>query len=203
DEILGIYLNKSFFGNRAYGIVAAAEFYYGKTLDELTLAQAAMLASIPKFPSSGNPIINPDRAMIRRDYALQRMHELGFIDQARYQAAVAEPNDASPHEPPVELEASYVAEMVRQSMVDRYGADAFTGGFRAHTTLQSRIQEGANAGIRAALHAYDRRHGWRGAEGHVELPEAVTPQQVQQALRDYRNVAGLTPALATSIGNEE
>lgn len=203
DEILGIYLNKSFFGNRAYGIVAAAEFYYGKTLEELTLAQAAMLASIPKFPSSGNPIINPERAMIRRNYALQRMHELGFIDEASYQAAVAEPNDASPHEPPVELEASYVAEMVRQSMVDRYGADAFTGGFRAHTTLQSHIQEGANAGIRAALHAYDRRHGWRGAEGHVELPETVTPQQVQQALRDYRNVAGLTPALVTSIGNEE
>lgn len=203
DEILGIYLNKSFFGNRAYGIVAAAEFYYGKTLDELTLAQAAMLASIPKFPSSGNPIINPDRAMIRRDYALQRMHELGFIDQARYQAAVAEPNDASPHEPPVELEASYVAEMVRQSMVDRYGADAFTGGFRAHTTLQSRIQEGANSGLQSALHAYDRRHGWRGAEGHVELPDTISPQQAQQALRDYRSIAGLLPALVTSVSSEE
>lgn len=203
DEILGLYLNKSFFGNRAYGIVAAAEFYYGKTLEELTLAEAATLASIPKFPSSGNPIINPERAMIRRNYALLRMHELDFIDQAQYQAAVAEPNRASPHEPPVELEASYVAEMVRQTMVDRYGADAFTGGYRAYTTLDSRIQEAANSGIRAALSAYDRRHGWRGAEGHVELPETVTPAFAQQALRDYRQLGGLLPALVTSVGQTE
>ncbi len=203
DEILGLYLNKSFFGNRAYGIVAAAEFYYGKTLDELTLAEAAMLASIPKFPSSGNPIINPERALIRRNYALLRMHELGFIDQTQYQTAQAEPDRASPHEPPVELEASYVAEMVRQWMVDRYGADAFTGGYRAHTTLDSRIQEAANSGIRAALSAYDRRHGWRGAEGHVELPEAVTPAFAQQALRDYPQLGGLLPALVTQVGQTE
>ncbi len=203
DEILGLYLNKSFFGNRAYGIVAAAEFYYGKTLDELTLSEAATLASIPKFPSSGNPIINPERAMIRRNYALLRMQELGFIDQNQYQAAVADPNRAAPHEPPVELEASYVAEMVRQTMVDRYGADAFTGGYRAHTTLDSRIQEAANSSIRAALSAYDRRHGWRGAEGHVELPDAIAPAFAQQALRDYRQLGGLLPALVTSVGTDD
>ena len=203
DEILGLYLNKSFFGNRAYGIVAAAEFYYGKTLDELTLSEAATLASIPKFPSSGNPIINPERAMIRRNYALLRMLELGFIDQNQYQAAVAEPSRASPHEPPIELEASYVAEMVRQTMVDRYGADALTGGYRAYTTLDSRVQEAANSGIRSALLAYDRRHGWRGAEGHVELPQVVTPAFAQQALRDYRQLGGLLPALVTVVGQNE
>ncbi|MCX7556429.1 penicillin-binding protein 1A [Xanthomonadaceae bacterium JHOS43] len=203
DEILGLYLNKSFFGNRAYGIVAAAEFYYGKTLEQLTLPEAAMLASIPKFPSSGNPIVNPERAMIRRNYALLRMQELGFIDQQHYQTAVAEPSRASRHEPPVELEASYVAEMVRQTMVDRYGADAFTGGYRAHTTLESRIQEAANSSIRSALLAYDRRHGWRGAEGHVDLPEAVTPAFAQQALRDYRQLGGLLPALVTSVGQND
>ncbi|HMN34290.1 MAG TPA: penicillin-binding protein 1A [Chiayiivirga sp.] len=202
DEILGIYLNKSFFGNRAYGIVAAAEFYYGKPLEQLSLAEAATLASIPKFPSSGNPIINPERAMIRRNYVLQRMFELGFVDEADYRAAVAEPDRSTPHEPPVELEASYVAEMVRQRMVDRYGADAFTGGYQAYTTIDSRIQEAANAGIRTALLAYDRRHGWRGAEGHAELPDALTPSVVQQALRDYRALGGLQPALVTSIGTD-
>ncbi len=203
DEILGLYLNKSFFGNRAYGIVAAAEFYYGKTLAELSLAEAATLASIPKFPSSGNPVINPERAMVRRNYALARMRELGFIDEDDYQAALAEPNHASPHEPPLELEASYVAEMVRQKMVDRYGANAFTGGYRAYTTLDSRIQEAANGAIRSALLSYDRRHGWRGAEGHVELPDPITPELAQQALRDYRLLGGLMPALVTQVGSDE
>ena len=203
EEILGLYLNKSFFGNRAYGIVAAAEFYYGKTLDELSLAEAAMLASIPKFPSSGNPVINPDRAMIRRNYALLRMRDLGFIDAADYQSALAEPNHATPHEPPMELEASYVAEMVRQTMVDRFGADAFTSGYRAYTTLDSRIQEAANGAVRTALLAYDRRHGWRGAEGHVELTDTAVPGFVQETLRDFRVLGGLSPALVTHVSDAE
>ncbi len=203
DEILGLYLNKSFFGNRAYGIVAAAEFYYGKTLDQLSLAEAAMLASIPKFPSSGNPVINPARARIRRDYALTRMRELGFVTEDDYRAALAEPDHATPHEPPVELEASYVAEMVRQTMVDRHGADAFTSGFRAYTTLDSRIQEAANSGIRANLLAYDRRHGWRGAEAHLDLPDSLTPDAAQQALRDYRAFGGLTPALVLAADEND
>ena len=199
DEILGLYLNKSFFGNRAYGVVAAAEFYYGKTLPELSLAEAATLASIPKFPSSGNPVINPRRAMVRRNYALIRMRELGFIQEDEYQAALAEPSHAAPHEPPVELEASYVAEMVRQAMVNRYGADAFTSGYRAYTTLDSRIQEAANGALRSALQSYDRRHGWRGAEGHIELSGPVTPELVEQTLRDYRSLGGLVPALVTQV----
>lgn len=203
EEILGLYLNKSFFGNRAYGIVAAAEFYYGKTLDELSLAEAAMLASIPKFPSSGNPVINPNRAMIRRNYALLRMRELGFIDEAEYQAALAEPNHASPHEPPMELEASYVAEMVRQTMVDRYGAEAFTGGYRAYTTLDSDTQLAANDALRSALLAYDRRHGWRGAEGHIEPPETFTPGFVQETLRDFRTLGGLLPAVVTQVSADD
>lgn len=199
DEILGLYLNKSFFGNRAYGIVAAAEFYYGKTLDELTLAETATLASIPKFPSSGNPVINPERAMVRRNYALLRMHELGMIDADAYQAALAEPSRASPHEPPVELEASYVAEMVRQAMVDRYGAEAFNGGYRAWTTLDSRIQEAANGAIRSALLAYDRRHGWRGAEARIEMPPEPAPGFAQNALRDLHPLGGLLPALVLEV----
>ena len=122
DEIFELYLNKSFFGNRAYGVAAAAEFYYGKSLDELTLAEAATLASIPKFPSSGNPIINPSRALERRDYVLLRMREEGFITPEVERAAQAEPIAASPHAPEIEAEAPYVADRVRAEMDQRYGA---------------------------------------------------------------------------------
>ncbi len=203
DEILGLYLNKSFFGNRAYGIVAAAEFYYGKTLDQLTLPEAAMLASIPKFPSSGNPVINPARALLRRDYVLQRMQEIGFIDAATLAAAQAEPDRAFPHEPPIELEASYVAEMVRQQAMDRYGADAMTGGYRIVTTLDSRAQDAANTALRNALLTYDRRHGWRGAEANTEVPADAGPAQWQDALAAYRTIAGLAPALVTSVEKQQ
>jgi penicillin-binding protein 1A len=199
DEIFELYLNKSFFGNRAYGIVAAAEFYYGKPLDQLSIAEAATLASIPKFPSSGNPIINPDRAKIRRDYVLQRMEELGYINADERRQAQAEPSHAHPHEPPIELEAPYVAEMVRQAAVDRYGADALNGGYRIYTTLDSRAQEAATLAIRNALIAYDRRHGWRGAEANVPLVATDTPENWQQELRDYRAIAGLQPGLVTEV----
>jgi penicillin-binding protein 1A len=199
DEILELYLNKIFFGNRAYGVVAAAEFYYGKSLDQLTLAEAAMLASIPKFPSSGNPITNPDRAMLRRNYVLERMHEVGFIGADELKAAQAEPARAHPHEPPIELEAPYVAEMVRQAAVDRYGDEAFTGGYHVYTTLDSKAQEAATLAIRDALLSYDRRHGWRGAEANVALGQDATPESMQQELRDYRAIAGLQPALVTEV----
>src|SRR5690606_5255287 len=143
DEILELYLNKSFFGNRAYGIAAAAEYYYGKDLDELTLAEAATLASIPKFPSSGNPIVNPERALIRRNYVLQRMREEGMISEAEELAARAEPIDAAPHEPEPEVDAPYVAEMVRVEMEQRYGAEATTSGLQVFTTLVAEDQAAA------------------------------------------------------------
>ena len=143
DEILELYLNKSFFGNRAYGVAAAADYYYGKSLDELTLAQAATLASIPKFPSSGNPIINPDRALVRRNYVLLRMREEGMITVEQERAAQAAPMDASPHEPKVEVEAPYVAEMVRAEMEQRYGAEATTSGLSVYTTLDGAHQAAA------------------------------------------------------------
>src|SRR3546814_2958550 len=120
DEIFQLYLNKSFFGNRSYGIAAAAEFYYGKKLDELDLDEMASLAAIPKFPSSGNPLSNPERAQERRDdYVLARMAELGFVSEAEAAAARAVPMHASPHERPIEVQAPYVAEMVRREMIAR------------------------------------------------------------------------------------
>ncbi|MDX2298314.1 MAG: penicillin-binding protein 1A [Xanthomonadaceae bacterium] len=198
DEILELYLNKSFFGNRAYGVAAAAEFYYGKPLAELSLAQAATLASIPKFPSSGNPISNPARALVRRDYVLQRMFENGFIDRQQLAAAIAEPQTASPHEPPVEVDAPYVAEMVRQAVVDRYGPDALVSGLKVYTTLVADEQQAGNRAVYAGLNEYDRRHGWRGAEAHWELGAAVDRPALSARLRAIETVAELQPALVLS-----
>lgn len=196
DEILELYLNKIFFGNRAYGVAAAAEFYYGKTLDELTIAEAATLAGIPKFPSSANPISNPRRAMERRDhYVLPRMHELGFITAEELAAARAEPNNARPHEPPVEVDAPYVAEMVRQAMEERFGAEALTAGFRVTTTLRSADQNAAVAAVRNGLSEYDQRHGWRGAEGRIDGMEGLDGEALARELSRYPAIPGLQPAL--------
>ncbi|MGO1893979.1 MAG: transglycosylase domain-containing protein, partial [Luteimonas sp.] len=171
DEILELYLNKSFFGHRSYGVAAAAEFYYGKSLDELSLDEAATLASIPKFPSSGNPVTNPERARIRRDYTMLRMHELGYIDAATERAGKAVPMHAQPHEPPVEVYAPYVAEMVRREMIARYGGDVLTKGYHVTTTIDPGYQAAAEQALREGLVTYDHRYGWSGAERTFELAD--------------------------------
>lgn len=199
DEIFELYLNKSFFGNRAYGVAAAAEFYYGKSLDQLTLGEAAMLASIPKFPSSGNPIINPERALVRRNYVLQRMREENLITPAQEQAAQAEPVNASPHEPKIEVEAPYVAEMVRAEMEQRYGAEATTSGLKVYTTLDSTHQTAAALAVRSGLMEYDRRRGWRGAEAQLEVPEGEAVDAMRKRLRPYPTVGGLSAVLVTGV----
>lgn len=199
DEIFELYLNKIFFGNRAYGIAAAAEFYYGKTLDQLSLHEAAMLAGIPKFPSSANPLSNPRRALVRRDYILQRMLELGFITREQHDLAVATPDPARPHEPEVHVEAPYVAEMVRQAMVERFGDDALTSGYRVTTTLRAKDQNAAVKALRDGLLDYDRRHGWRGAEGRVEEIGALGANGFESALRRYPLISGVPAGIVTGI----
>lgn len=206
DEILELYLNKSFFGNRAYGIAAAADFYYGKSLHELELHQAAMLAGIPKFPSSGNPLTNPERARVRRDYILLRMFEVGFIDASSYRNAVATPDDSSPHDPAIELEAPYVAEMVRQYAVERYGADATTEGLQVIATVHADGQAAANESLRMSLLDYDRRHGWRGPERRIEVPSggvADASSGLLAQLRETAAIGGLIPALVVSVEAQE
>lgn len=193
DEIFELYLNKSFFGNRAYGVAAAAEFYYGKTLDQLTLDEAATLASIPKFPSSGNPITNPERARIRRDYVLQRMRELGYITRAEEAAARAVPMHAAPHEPPIEVHAPYVAEMVRQQMVERFGGDVLTRGYHVTTTIDPKLQAAAQRAVIDGLLVYEHRRGWRGPEQRLEI--AAAPEQLRAELRKLPVLGGLQPAL--------
>ena len=195
DEIFELYLNKSFFGNRAYGVAAAAEFYFGKQLGELTLDEMASLAAIPKFPSSGNPISNPERARERRDYILQRMAALKFVEPAEAAAAQAAAMHATPHERPVEVYAPYVAEMVRQEMIARFGAEALTRGYHVTTTIDPVLQLAADKAVRDGLHTYDRRHGWRGAADHVDLPAGEDAATARQRLRPVFPQGELRPAL--------
>ncbi len=197
NEILELYLNKIFLGQRAYGIGAAAQVYYGRSLDELDLAQTAMIAGLPKAPSRFNPVANPERAILRRNYVLGRMHELGFIDDQRYRDAVAAAVTARVHGLDVEVDAPYVAEMVRADLEQRFGAAAFSAGYRVYTTIDGRRQQAATTALRAALLAYDERHGYRGAERHVELP----PDQagVRALLDTLPVVGGLPPALVVAV----
>jgi penicillin-binding protein 1A len=195
DEIFQLYLNKSFFGNRAYGIAAAAEYYYGKKLNELTLDEMATLASIPKFPSSGNPITNPERAKLRRDYVLQRMRELRFISRDEEAAAQAAPMHAAPHEPPVQVYAPYVAEMVRQEMLARFGGDVLTRGYHVTTTIDPNLQAAAQQAVRDGLEQYDHRHGWRGPEQHFDLAPDETAAVASARVRNVAVQGGLQPAV--------
>ena len=199
DEILGLYLNKSFFGNRAYGVAAAAEFYYGKKLVDLTLDEAATLAGIPKFPSSGNPLNNPERARIRRDnYILPRMAELGFVSRAQADAARAVPMHASPHERTIEVYAPYVAEMVRQEMVARFGEDVLNKGYHVTTTIDPALQAAADKAIVDGMRVYDHRHGWRKPAQQVQIPAGADTAAIGKLVRNVPAQAGLLPAVVTA-----
>ena len=203
DEILGLYLNKSFFGNRAYGVAAAAEFYYGKKLGELTLDEAATLAGTPKFPSSGNPLDNPERNRERRDhYILPRMAQLGYVGAAEAEAAKSVPMHAAPHERQIEVYAPYVAEMVRQEMIARYGEDVLNKGYHVTTTIDPALQAAAEKAVIDGMRVYDHRHGWRKPEQKVEIPAGADSKAIARLLRGTPAQNGLLPAVVTgSSGN--
>ncbi len=201
DEILELYLNKSFFGNRAYGVGAAAEFYYGKSLDALDLDEMASLAAIPKFPSSGNPLSNPERARERRDvYVLARMQELGYITAAEASAARATDMHASPHEPRIEVYAPYIAEMVRLEMVARYGGDVLTKGLHVTTTIDPTMQAAAELAVRSGLAAYDHRYGWVQPEQTFDLAADEDAATTAARLRGTPAQGGLLPAIVVRAG---
>ncbi len=161
DEILELYLNKIYLGHRAYGVAAAAQVYYGKTLSELTLAEQAMLAGLPKAPSKYNPISNPERALQRRNYALDKMLSLNYISQQEFTEALNQPVTASLHHQATELDAPYVAEMTRNQVYELYGDDTYTTGLKVFTTIRSQLQNTATRALRNTLHEYDQRHGYR------------------------------------------
>lgn len=198
-EILELYFNKIFLGHRAYGIEAAAQVYYGKSIQELDLAQLAMIAGLPKAPSVNNPLANPARALERRNWILGRMLELGYIDQQAHDEASERPVTARYHGPAVALEAGHVAEMVRQEVVARYGTASYTDGYVAHATIDSRLQRRAQQAVVDSLLAYDRRHGYRGPE--AELVDDPTPdrQHWLEALRARPGYGGLRAAVVTAV----
>lgn len=162
DEILALYLNKIFFGYRSYGVAAAAKTYYGKELQNLTLAESAMLAGIPQAPSSINPLSNPKAALLRREHVLNRMLHYGYITQDEYLNAVKTPETASHHEINVELHAPYVTEMVRLALLKRWGDDIYTTGLQIYTTIDSKLQNYANVATKRAIIQYEQRHGYKG-----------------------------------------
>ena len=203
EEILTLYLNKIYLGNSAYGVSAAAEVYYGKTLQELTLPEFAMIAGLPKAPSRYNPIANPDRAQLRRDYVLRRMWEVGHISKQDYELAIQEPITASYHSRNVEVYAPYVAEMVRTRLIKEYGDEAYNMGLNVYTTIKAKHQKASNTAIQSALLAYDRRHGFRGAKNKLPLSEDMSGEDYEQALSNFSSIGPLTPAVVTATKKEQ
>jgi penicillin-binding protein 1A len=219
EQIFELYMNKIFLGHRAYGAEAAAQVYYGKSIRDLDLPQWAMIAGLPKAPSAYNPITNPERALSRRNWILRRMFRTGMIDREQYDAARATPVDVRYHGPAPELDASYLAEMVRSEVVQRYGTEqAYTAGLRVYTTVDGKRQAAAVSALRAGLHEYDERHGWRGAEATLELadlpplpeinaePDEEALQTIARwasLLRPFTAIAGLEPAIVVSTAEQE
>lgn len=200
QEILTLYLNKIFLGQRAYGVGAAAEVYFGKPLGELTLAETATVAGLPQAPSRDNPVANAERAKLRRAYVLRRMRETAVIDAAQEAEAAAEPMTAQLHGPVTEIEAPYVAEMARADALERYGEQIYTAGYRVITTIDSRLQHAANGALRVGLIEYDRRHGYRGPLARVELTHGQSAAELATLLEPHPSINALQPALVVEVG---
>lgn len=199
-EILELYLNKIYLGQRAYGVGAAAQVYYGVDLSQLSLAQMAMIAGLPKAPSRYNPVANPQRALIRRNYVLARMRSLDFISAEQYEQAQHEIDQARVHASAAVVEAPYVAEMVRAELVRRYGEEqTYSRGLNVYTTLGSLHQATANAALRAGLLKYDQDHGYRGPERRVTLPIPPAPAAVAGLLHNDTILGGLHPAIVVGV----
>jgi penicillin-binding protein 1A len=199
DHILELYINQIYLGQRAYGFAAAAQVYYGKPLNELNVAEMAMLAGLPKAPSRYNPFANPKRATARQQYVLRRMHDLRFIDDNAYQAALNDHSKLRQSRQIRDLAADYVAEIIRQAMYERYKDDIYSSGLKVYTTILKKNQEAANAAILQGILDYDRRHGYRGPEKivHPQPTEGDEANWMDKALDDIEGFNGLIPAVVT------
>ena len=203
QEIFELYFNRIFLGHRAYGFEAAAQVYYGKNISELSLAQHAMLAGVPKAPSRINPVSGPEAGLHRRDWILGRMYELGYIDREQFNRAIGEPDNARLHSARLGFDAQYAAEMARQDMVQRYGLAAYTNGYHVYTTISSSLQRSANQAVVDGLVSYDERHGYRGPERQLPPTDDndETIARWRDALKKTTPVAHLYPAIVTAVGN--
>jgi len=208
DEILELYLNKIFLGHRSHGVGAAANVYYGLDVEELNIAQIAMIAGLPKAPSASNPIKNPKTAIYRRKYVLDRMLELGFIDEKTYQVSSQAPITASRHYPKVEVDAPYIGEMVRSLIVETHGtAAAYNKGYRVFTTIDTSLQQAARQALVNGLQEYDKRHGYRGAETKLENitgdNDVVDSEKLDETLAELIEIGGLIPGVITVVEKDK
>lgn len=203
NEILELYLNKIYLGNRAYGVHAAAQVYYGKTVDELSLAQTAMIAGLPKAPSRYNPLANAERAKTRRNWILDRMLELGMINTLQHDEALGAPITASYHGSRSELYAPYVAEMARQEIIKKYGSSAYTSGMKVFLTIDSQLQTAASVAIKNGLEAYDQRHGYRGPIKSIELTTEQSQDWLIGQLREIKTPQNHHAALVLKTSDND
>ncbi|MDA9557724.1 PBP1A family penicillin-binding protein [Vibrio sp.] len=205
EEILELYANKIFLGHRSYGFAAAARVYFGRTLQELTLGEVAILAGLPKAPSTMNPIYSADRAMTRRNVVLGRMLDEGYISQSEYEAAKTETVISEYHETPREVDAKYVAEMARTWMIDKYGNDVYSSGMKVYTTIASNLQHAANDAAINNLLDYDQRHGYRGPLKTLweDTDLGLTNTEIKAELRKIPTYDPLIPAVITQVGDKD
>ncbi|MDD1650038.1 MAG: PBP1A family penicillin-binding protein [Methylococcaceae bacterium] len=199
DRILELYLNKIYLGNHAYGVGAAAEIYYNKTVDELELAEIATIAGLPKAPSTFNPIVNPDRALTRRDYVLDRMLALGFIDNEEYAHALVAPNTANLHGHSVNVDLPYIAEIIRNQMYEQYGENAYNNGYQVRTTIDSSLQTLAEDTLRSSLHHFDEKRRFRPIREHVDLEKYTSEADWDRQLTGFGKLGYTVPALILTL----
>lgn len=198
-RILELYLNKIYLGNHAYGVKAAAQIYYNKPLETLDLSEIAMIAGLPKAPSTFNPIVNPDRAMTRRNYVIHRMRELNYIDEAQQKVALDQPNTAHLHSHILDLDLPYIAEIVRNQMFEQFGDEAYNNGFRVKTTVDSNLQLLAEDTLRKSLHQFDEHRRFHAIKEHAEIPKNAQPADLDRALAPFPKLGLTRPALITSL----
>ena len=202
DQILELYINQIYLGQRSYGFAAASQVYYGKPLEKLNLAETALLAGLPKAPSGYNPFVNPKRAKVRQEEVLRDMQRYGFIEQSSYEAALKEPLRFKASKQSRDLAADFVAEIVRESLYAQYQDDIYSSGLRVYTTIRKANQEAANVAIREGVLDYDSRHGFRGPEKTVDLAKILTDNPgdgLNEALDDFEESNGFIPAIVTSL----
>ena len=197
DQIFELYINQIFLGQRAYGFAAAAQIYFGKPLKDISIAEAAMLAGLPKAPSAYNPVVNPNRARIRQQYVLRRMHELGYINDTQHAAALKEPLVVKRELAGYAVHAEYVAEMARQITAERFPEEVYSRGMKVYTTIVKAEQEAAYLSLRKGVMDYDRRHGYRGAESYLDMKDIQSDQDeaIDEALQEFPDAGDLIPAL--------
>lgn len=203
DQILELYINQIYLGQRAYGFAAAAQIYFGKQLSDLSLAECAMLAGLPKAPSAYNPSVNPRRAKLRQHYVLRRMRELQLITDEEWALADKQPIVVKKVFNEYPVHAEYFAEMVRQALYERYREDTYTKGIRVYTTLIATHQDAAYSALRRGVHDYDRRHGFRGAEGYAELPSKLTDEALEDALQEFADSDDIYAAVVVEAGPKQ